>query len=171
MYICEICLPIPAITSTLMSGHGWLIASLSVFSWLFMSRKSKLNSGSTLRWRHNERDSVSNHQPHDCLLIVYSDADQRNRQSSASLAFVWGIHRGPVNSPHKWPVTRKMFPFDDVIMKHPRCWGFGDEGARIQGTLRISTTRKFFILYLKLSYWQNDIVFFVNSNIEMIKII
>ena len=38
---------------------------------------------------------------------IYSDADQRKHQSSASLAFVWGIHRGPVNSPHKWPVTRK----------------------------------------------------------------
>ena len=49
--------------------------------------------------------------------IVYSDADQRKHQSSASLAFVRGIHRGPVNSPLKWPVTRKMFPFDDVIMK------------------------------------------------------
>ena len=47
---------------------------------------------------------------------IYSGADQSNHQSSASLAFVWGIHRGPVNSPHKWPVTRKMFPFDDVIM-------------------------------------------------------
>ena len=46
----------------------------------------------------------------------YSDADQRKYQSPASLAFVRGIHRGPVNSPHKWPVTRKMFPFDDVIM-------------------------------------------------------
>ena len=76
MYFCEICLPIPAITSTLMFGHGWLIASLSVYSWLFMSWKSKLNPGSTLRWRHNERDSVSNHQLHDCLLIVYSDADK-----------------------------------------------------------------------------------------------
>ena len=47
---------------------------------------------------------------------VYSGAYQRKHQSSASLAFVRGIHRGPVNSPHKWPVTRKMFPFDDVIM-------------------------------------------------------
>ena len=47
---------------------------------------------------------------------VYSDADQSKHQSSASLAFVWGIHRGPVNSPHKWPVSRKMFPFDDVII-------------------------------------------------------
>ena len=47
---------------------------------------------------------------------VYSGPDQRKHQSSASLAFVWGIHRWPVNSPHKWPVTRKMFPFDDIIM-------------------------------------------------------
>ena len=48
--------------------------------------------------------------------IVYSDADQRKHQSNASLVFVRLIHRGPVNSPHKWPVTRKMFPFHDVIM-------------------------------------------------------
>ena len=45
------------------------------------------------------------------LTMVYStgypDADQRKHQSSASLAFVRGI---------QWPVTRKMFPFDDVIM-------------------------------------------------------
>ena len=47
---------------------------------------------------------------------VYSGADQRKHQSSASLAFVWGIDRGPVNSSHKWPVMRKMFPFDAVIM-------------------------------------------------------
>ena len=47
---------------------------------------------------------------------VYSGTDQRKHQSSVSLAFVRGIHRWPVNSPHKWPVTRKMFPFDDVIM-------------------------------------------------------
>ena len=47
---------------------------------------------------------------------VYSGADQRKHQSSASLAFVRVIHRWPVNSPHKGPVMRKMFPFDDVIM-------------------------------------------------------
>ena len=50
---------------------------------------------------------------------VYSDADQRKHQSSASLAFARIIHRGRVNSPHKWPVTRKMFLFDDVIMCIP----------------------------------------------------
>ena len=54
------------------------------------------------------------------LTIVYSTVylgtDQRKQQSSASLAFVGGIHRWSVNSPHKGPVTRKSFPFDDVIM-------------------------------------------------------
>ena len=57
--------------------------------------------------------------PITILNIVYSNVDsgtdQRKHQSSASLAFVRGIHRGPVNSPHKWPVTRKMFPFYDVM--------------------------------------------------------
>ena len=52
--------------------------------------------------------------------IVYPSGNQRKHQSSASLAFVQGIHRWPMNSPHKWPVTRKMFPFDDVIMRMTR---------------------------------------------------
>ena len=42
---------------------------------------------------------------------VYSGVEHRKHQSSTSLATRW-----PVNSPHKCPVTRKMFPFDDVIM-------------------------------------------------------
>ena len=63
-------------------------------------------------------------------LIVYSDADQRKYQSSVSLAFVQGIHRGPMNSPHKWPVTRKTIPFDDVIMRYSN-FGVVDELRRI----------------------------------------
>ena len=59
----------------------------------------------TLQWRHNEHDGVTIVCP-----TVYSGANQRNHQSSASLAFVRVIHRWPVNSPHKWPVKRKMFP-------------------------------------------------------------
>ena len=51
----------------------------------------------------------------DCL-INYSGADQRKYKSSASLAFVRGIHQWPVNFPHSGPVTRKMISFDDVIM-------------------------------------------------------
>ena len=55
--------------------------------------------------------------------IVYSTvclcADERKHQSSAPLAFMRGIHRWPVKSPHKEPVTRKMFPFDDAIAVSP----------------------------------------------------
>ena len=47
---------------------------------------------------------------------VYSGADQRKHQSSASPAFVGGIHRSPVNSPHKGPATGKMLPFDEVML-------------------------------------------------------
>ena len=47
---------------------------------------------------------------------VYSGTYQRKHERYASLAFVRGIHRWPANSPHKGPVTRKMFAFDDVIM-------------------------------------------------------
>ena len=70
-----------------------------------------------LHWRRNGYDTVSNHQPHHCLLNrSFRRRSKKKYQSSASLAFVRGVHRRPVNSPHKWPVTRKMFPFDDVIM-------------------------------------------------------
>ena len=71
---------------------------------------------SALQWRHNEREGVSNTRVTIVYSTVYSGADQRKYQSSASLAFVRGIHQWPVNSPHKWLVTRKMFPFDDIIM-------------------------------------------------------
>ena len=64
--------------------------------------------------RHDGHDGVSNHQPYDCILNR-SGADERKRQSSVSLLFVRGVHRWPVNYPHKGPVMRKMFPFDDVI--------------------------------------------------------
>ena len=53
---------------------------------------------------------------------VLAGADQRKHQSSASLAFVRRIHRWPVNSPHKWPVTRNMYSFDSAIMIYSLCW-------------------------------------------------
>ena len=70
-----------------------------------------------LQWHHNEHEGVSDHQPTIVYSTVYSGADQRNHQSSAALAFVRGNHRWKANSPHKGPVTWKMFPFDDVIMR------------------------------------------------------
>ena len=73
----------------------------------------------TLQWRHNERDAVSNHQPHDCLLnCLFRRKSKKTSKLRVTGLCVVKIHRGPVNSPHKWPVMRKMFPFDDVIMIH-----------------------------------------------------
>ena len=68
----------------------------------------------SLQWRHNERDGVSNH---NCLLnLLLFRRRSKKTTSSASLAFVRGSHRWSVNSPHKGLVTRKMLPFDDVIL-------------------------------------------------------
>ena len=75
-----------------------------------------VNASTTLQWRHNEHDGVSDHQPHECLLNDVFRLKSKKPQRSAPLAFVRGIHRCPVKSPHKGPVTWKMFPFDDVIM-------------------------------------------------------
>ena len=53
-------------------------------------------------------------------LTVGSSVHQRKHQSTASQAFVRRIPWWPEDSPHKGPVTREMFPFDDVIMSTPR---------------------------------------------------
>ena len=102
--------------------------------------------------------------------IGYSGADQRKHQSSASLAIVQGIHRRPVNSPHKWPVTRKMFPFHDVIMK--TLWtlhsmeivpcqqtaGSATEDQRIshQTSLRFSDQWRLSLSHICLTHWGRE---------------
>ena len=73
---------------------------------------SAISQPYTLWWRHNEHNGVSNHQRLDCLLNCLF----RCRSKKTSKLRVRGIHWWPVNSPHKGPVKRKMFPFDDVIM-------------------------------------------------------
>ena len=60
----------------------------------------------TLQWGYNGLDGVSNHQPHHCLL---NRLFRRISKETSKLR---------VNSPHKWPVTRKIFPFDGVIMRY-----------------------------------------------------
>ena len=69
-----------------------------------------------LQWRHNGRDGVSNNQPHDCLFNRLFRHRSKKTSKPASLAFVRGIHRWPVNSPHKGPVTRKLVPFHDASL-------------------------------------------------------
>ena len=71
----------------------------------------------TLLWRHNEHDSVSNHQPRGCLLNRLFRRRSKKTSKLRVTGHCVGNSPGPVNSPHKGPVTRKMFPFDDVIMQ------------------------------------------------------
>ena len=70
----------------------------------------------TLRWRHNGQDGVSNHQPHGCLLNRLFRRRSNKTPKLRVTGLCVGNSPGPVNSPLKGPVTRKMFPFDDVIM-------------------------------------------------------
>ena len=99
------------VISSTPSGFTWYI-----YSYLPFLLHWHWDTYDSLRWRHNGHDSVSNHQPPDCLLSRLFRRKSKKTSKRPSLAFVRWIHRGPVNSPHKWPVTRKMFPFDDVIM-------------------------------------------------------
>ena len=78
--------------------------------------KTKRNAIHALQWRHNGCDGVSNHQPHNCLLNRLFGRRRKKRAKLRVTGHCAGIHRGPVNSPHKWPVTRIRFPFDDVII-------------------------------------------------------
>ena len=71
----------------------------------------------TLHWRHNDHDGVSNHQPHGCLLNRIFRRRSKKTSKLRAAGLYAGHSPGPVNSPHKGPVKRKMFPFDDVIMK------------------------------------------------------
>ena len=63
-------------------------------------------------------DVVSNHQPHDCLLSRLFRRRSKKTSKLRVTGLYAGIHRWQVSSPHKWPVTRKMLPFDDVIMRY-----------------------------------------------------
>ena len=102
---------------------------------------------------------------------VYSDADPRKHQSSVSLAFVRGIHRGPVNSPQKGPVTRKMFPFDHAVpddyRQHvlaPCCllhWLCASNIVFLYFSIRVMT---WCIQCLQLAYRHNSYHFIIITN-------
>ena len=74
-----------------------------------------------IQWRHNDHDSVSNHQPGGSLLNCLFRRRWKKTSKLRFTGFCAGNSPGPVNSPHKGPVTWKMFPFDDVIMHYPHC--------------------------------------------------
>ena len=70
----------------------------------------------TLHWRHNDYGGVSNHQHHGCLLNRLFRRRSKKTSKLRVTGLCVGNSPGPMNSPYKGPVTRKMFPFDDVIM-------------------------------------------------------
>ena len=110
------------------------------FSILKLQRCNRCSLGIDIKWFHYSGAVISTMAYQiTSLTIIYAtvdlSADQRKHQSSASLAFVWGIHRSPVNSPHKGPVIRKTFPFDDVIIfiKHftGACYYISMQGLKL----------------------------------------
>ena len=74
-----------------------------------------------LQWRHNGHDCVSNHQPHQRLRNRLFERRSKKTSKLRVTGLCVGNSPGTVNSPRKWPITRKMFPFDDVIMIVFRC--------------------------------------------------
>ena len=99
-----------------------LMISLTKKSYNYITPYNDVTSSSTcgslfaLHWRHNDYDCVSNHQPYDCLLNRLFRRKSKKTSKLHVTGLCVGTSPGPVNSPHKGPVTRKMFPFDDVIM-------------------------------------------------------
>ena len=108
----------------LMWGHFFLsyaiLPRIPLYIWQWSLRQQYVNNSYAFTYHCNDVIMSTMASLITSVLIVYSsvcsDTDQRKHQSSASLAFVWGIHRGPVNFPHKGQVTRKMFLFGEIIM-------------------------------------------------------
>ena len=96
----------------------YVYINIHIHIYIYIKVSSHYISSHSFHWRDNEHDGVSNHQPHGCLL---NRLFRRRSQKTSKLRVTGlcvGNSLGPVNSPHKGPVTRKMFPFDDVIMLH-----------------------------------------------------
>ena len=114
-----------------------------------------------LQWRQNGRHGVWNHQFRHYLFNRLFSPRSNENQSSASPAFIWGIYRWPVNSPYKGPVTRKMFPFDDVIMSTLWLlipWQLQQQWYHSRGVNGSVSSMWSDISYVVLSVLQNDLI-------------
>ena len=97
--------------------YAWTTQKQWVGHEVITTSMSQFIRHNTLHWRHNDYDGVSNHQPRGCLLNRLFRRRSKKTSKLCVTGLCVGNSPGPVNSPHKGPVTRKMFPFDDVIMK------------------------------------------------------
>ena len=122
-YIC-VCVCVLIWTSCLTNSRvagNWYTMTVTVNSWklswwITSHVLYAVKPVGKLHWRHNDHDGVSNHQPHGCLLNRLFRRRSKKTPKLRITGLCAGNSPGPVNSPHKGPVTRKMFPFDDVIM-------------------------------------------------------
>ena len=117
--LCMSCVTVVSLMGVLFHFNvsPWAIYMCPLVAWMYCALSCNNSSHSLpLTWRHNERDGVSNRQPHHCLLNRLFRRRSKKTSKLRVTGLCVGNSPGPVNSPHKWPVTRKMFPFDDVIM-------------------------------------------------------
>ena len=98
------------------SSVNWIIKTSDDLLHVWCQANTWTNATISLHWRHNDHDSVSNHQSHGCLLNRLFGSRSKKASKLCVTGLCAGNSPGPVNSPHKGPVTRKMSPFDDVIM-------------------------------------------------------
>ena len=104
----------------------------------------------TLRWRHNDHDGVSNHQPHGCLLNRLVKRRSKKTSKLRVTGLCVGNSPGPVNSPHNGPVTRKMFPFDDVIINYFLLWPINGRPDQCTNCYKVRPGRKDVGLWLSV---------------------
>ena len=100
--------------------NWYIISDISQsFGWYYptaLHNQQDNDMWNPLQWRHNERDGVPNHQPYNFLLMRLFRHRSKKTSKLRVNGLGGGIHRWALTSPHKGPVTRKMFPFDDIIM-------------------------------------------------------
>ena len=101
-------------------NRNWRVGRWSCMGIIAFPDKRKIGLwmvvSTALPWRHNDHDGVSNHQPQGCLLNRLFRRRSKKTSKLRVTGLCAGKSPGPVKSPHKGPVTQKMFPFDDVIM-------------------------------------------------------
>ena len=110
------------ITLIKLQQSSYVTLSRPLPSLIFVVRHNNIVVSCTLQWPHNECDGVSNHRRLDCLLDRLFRCKSKKTSKLRATGFCQGNSRWPANSPHIGPVTRIMYPFDDVIMIISRHW-------------------------------------------------
>ena len=104
----------------LLSRRTLYVLTQVLFWWLFPKLPHKMEIRFALQWRHNGRDSVSNHQPHDCLLNRLFRRRSKKASKLRVSGLCAGISPGPVNCPHKGQLRGKCFHLMTSSWTHRR---------------------------------------------------